>query len=148
MYSSLDPPKYHWLPIAIDGTNQHDAGYVHCTTGGTTSPDELASWWLMGGSEQWSTIYAMAQEVDFDQELVDASKVTTVDSAWATQQPLFFLCANGKAQILISGCKNRKAESPHAIVCRVCGCNSTCTTGAQHRTLKERPILSGYRWQF
>ena len=24
----------------------------------------------------------------------------------------------------------------------------TCTTGAQHRTLKERPILSGYRWQF
>ena len=26
--------------------------------------------------------------------------------------------------------------------------DSTCTTGAQHRTLKERPILSGYRWQF
>ena len=25
---------------------------------------------------------------------------------------------------------------------------TTCTTGAQHRTLKERPILSGYRWQF
>ena len=24
----------------------------------------------------------------------------------------------------------------------------TCTTGAQHRTLKERPILSVYRWQF
>ena len=24
----------------------------------------------------------------------------------------------------------------------------TCTTDAQHRTLKERPILSGYRWQF
>ena len=26
--------------------------------------------------------------------------------------------------------------------------STTCTTGAQHRTLKERPILSGYRWQF
>ena len=26
--------------------------------------------------------------------------------------------------------------------------SNTCTTGAQHRTLKERPILSGYRWQF
>ena len=26
--------------------------------------------------------------------------------------------------------------------------DSTCTTGAQHRTLEERPILSGYRWQF
>ena len=25
---------------------------------------------------------------------------------------------------------------------------NTCTTGAQHRTLEERPILSGYRWQF
>ena len=24
----------------------------------------------------------------------------------------------------------------------------TCTTGAQHRRLEERPILSGYRWQF
>ena len=30
---------------------------------------------------------------------------------------------------------------------RLRGAN-TCTTGAQHRTLKERPILSGYRWQF
>ena len=26
--------------------------------------------------------------------------------------------------------------------------SDTCTTGAQHRTLEERPILSGYRWQF
>ena len=52
---------------------------MHCTIGGTTSPDKLASWWLMGGSEQWSMIYALAQQVDFDQELVDASKVTGVD---------------------------------------------------------------------
>ena len=28
------------------------------------------------------------------------------------------------------------------------GAEDTCTTGAQHRTLKERPISSGYRWQF
>ena len=55
------------------------------------------------------------QEVDFDQELVDASKVTTVDTARATRQPLFFLCGNGKAQILLSGSKNWK------IVCWVCG---------------------------
>ena len=91
--------------------------------GGTTSLDELASWWLMGGSEQWSTIYALAQEVDFDQELVDASKVTTVDAAGATRQPLFFLCADGKALILLIGCKNWKAEYPHAIVCLVGGRN-------------------------
>ena len=75
-------PQYHWLPIAINGTNRHEAGYVHCTIGGTTSRDKLASWWLMRGSEQWSTIYALAQEVDFDQE--QASKVTTVDTAGAT----------------------------------------------------------------
>ena len=61
-------PQHHWLPIAIDGTNRHEASYVHCTIGGITSPNELASWWLMGGSEQWSTIYALAQEVDFDHE--------------------------------------------------------------------------------
>ena len=60
----------------------------------------------MGGSEQWSTIYALAQEAAFDKELVDASKVTTMDTAVATRQPLFFLCADGKAQILLSGCKN------------------------------------------
>ena len=89
---------------------------MHCTIGGTTSPDELASWWLMGGSEQWSTIYVLAQEVDFDQELVDASKVTTEDTGGATRQPLFFLCADGKAQILLSGCKNWKAE-PHTQLC-------------------------------
>ena len=29
----------------------------------------------------------------------------------------------------------------------VCGYD-TCTTGARHRTLEERPILSRYRWQF
>ena len=121
--AALTPPWYQWLPIAIDGTNRHEAGCVHCTIGGTTSHDELASWWLMGGSEQWSTIYALAEEVDFVRELVDASKVTTVDTAGATRQPLFFLCPKGNAQILLSGCRNSKAESPHAIVCWVCGRN-------------------------
>ena len=96
---------------------------MHCTIGATTTPDELASWWLMGGSGQWSTIYALAQEVDFHQELVDPKKVTTVDTVEATRQPLFFLCADGKAQILPSGCNNWKAESPLVIVCWVCGFN-------------------------
>ena len=35
----------------------------------------------------------------------------------------FFLCANGKAQILMANCKNCKAEAPQASVCWVCGCN-------------------------
>ena len=88
---SPPPPKYHWLPIAIDGNNRHEAGYVHCTIRGSTSPDEPAKWWVMGATEQWSAIYALAQGVDFDQELVAATKVTTMDTATATRQPLFLL---------------------------------------------------------
>ena len=39
--------KDHEPPIAIDGTNRHEASYMHCTIGGTTSPNKLASWWLI-----------------------------------------------------------------------------------------------------
>ena len=35
----------------------------------------------------------------------------------------FFLCADGKAHILLSGCRNWHAESPHAILCLVYGRN-------------------------
>ena len=85
------PPKYHWLPIAVDGTKRHEASYVHCTIGASTSPDELAYWWLIGGSEEWGTLYAAA--VDFDRELADASKVTVVDTAGEGCEPLFlFMC--------------------------------------------------------
>ena len=27
------------LPIAVDGTSRHEASYVHCTLGGTASPN-------------------------------------------------------------------------------------------------------------
>ena len=57
--------------------------------------------------------------MDFGEELVDASKVI----AGATRQPLFFRCVDGKAQILLRGCKSWKAESPPAIVFWVCGLN-------------------------
>ena len=99
-------PHYHWLPIAIDGTNRHEASYVQCAIGATTNLDDVTSWWLMGGSEQWSTIYAMAPKVDFDKELVDANKVTNVDTAGVTRRPLYVVCAHGEAQLLLSGCKN------------------------------------------
>ena len=62
-------PRLHWMPLAADGTSRHEASYVHCTLGGTSSPDQLASWWLLGSSEEWVTLYAAAQEVDFDQQL-------------------------------------------------------------------------------
>ena len=95
---------------------------MHCTLGGTSSPNQLASWWLLGGSEEWATSYAAAQEVDFDQQLWDVSKVVFQDSG-SDPKTLFFLCAGGKAQILRANCKNWKAEAPQALVCWVCGCN-------------------------
>ena len=51
------------MPLAVDGTSRHEASFVHCTLGATRSPDQLASWWLLGVSEEWSTLYAAAQEV-------------------------------------------------------------------------------------
>ena len=63
------------------------------------------------------------QEVDFDQQLWDASKVVFQDTSGADRETLFFLCADGKAQILMANCKNFKAEAPRAMVCWVCGRN-------------------------
>ena len=36
--------RLHWLPIAVDGTSRHEASYVHCTLGGTASPNQLSRW--------------------------------------------------------------------------------------------------------
>ena len=115
--------RLHWLPIAVDGTSRHEASYVHCTLGGTASPNQLSSWWLLGGSEKWETLYAASQEIDFDDELRKAATVSFKDTARNDRQSLFFLCADGKAQVLIAGCQNWKAKSPGATVCWVCMCN-------------------------
>ena len=66
--------RLHWLRIAVDCTSRHEALYVHCTVGGTSNPDQLSSWWLLGVCEDWATLYAAAQEVHFNQQLWDASK--------------------------------------------------------------------------
>ena len=87
-------PRLHWMPLAMDGTSRHEASFVHCTLGGTHSPGQLASWWLLGGSEEWSTLYAAAQEGDFDQHLWDASKVVFQDTSGAHRETLFLLCAD------------------------------------------------------
>ena len=112
--------RLHWLPIAVDGTSRHDASYVHCTLGGTASPNQLSSWWLLGGSEKWETFYAASQEIDFDDDLRKAATVSFKDTAGNHRQSLFFLCADGKAQVLMAGCQNWKAETPGATVCWVC----------------------------
>ena len=46
----------------------------------------------MASSEQCTTIYAVSQEVDLEWDLVDATKVTTVDNAGVTPQRLLFFC--------------------------------------------------------
>ena len=112
--------RLHWLPTAVDGTSRHEASYVHCTLGGTASPNQLSSWWLLGGSEKWETLYAASQEIDFDDELRKAATVSFKDTAGNDRQSLFFLCADGKAQVFMAGCQNWKAESPGATVCWVC----------------------------
>ena len=72
--------RLHCLPIAVDGKSRHEAWYVHCTLGGTTSTNQLSSWWLLGGSEKWETLYAASQEIDFDDELRKAATVSFKDT--------------------------------------------------------------------
>ena len=57
-------------------------------------------------------LYAATQEMDFDQQLWDASKLVFKVTNSSDRETLFFLCANGKAQILMANCKNWKAEAP------------------------------------
>ena len=82
--------RLHWLPIAVDGTWRHEAWYVHCTLGGTACPNQLSSWWLLGGSEKWETLYAASQEIDFDEELRKAATVPFKDAEGKDRQSLFF----------------------------------------------------------
>ena len=112
--------RRHWLPIAVDGTSRHEAFYVHCTLGGTASPNQLSTWWLLGDSEKSETLYAASQEIYFDDELRKAATVRFMDTGGNDRQSLFFLCADGKAQLLMAGCQNWKAESRGATVWWVC----------------------------
>ena len=78
------------MPIAVDGASRHEAWYVHCTFGGTSSPNQLATEWLLGGNEEWATLYHVAQEVDFDQQLWDGSKAVFQDTSSSDRETLFF----------------------------------------------------------
>ena len=82
--------RLHWMLIAVAGTSCHKALYVHWTLGGTSSPDQLASWWLLGDGDEWATLYTAAQEVDFDQQLCDTSKAVFQDTSGSDRETLFF----------------------------------------------------------
>ena len=83
-------------------------------------PNQLSSWWLLGGSEKWETLYAASQEIDFDDKLRKAAAVSFKNAGENNRQSLFFLREDGKAQVLMAGCQNWKAESPGATVCWLC----------------------------
>ena len=112
--------RLNWLPIAVDGASRHEASYVHCTVGGPSSPNQLSSWWLLGDSEKWETLYTASQEMDFDDKLRKAATVSCKDLGGNDRQSLFFPCAEGKAHALMAGCQNGKAKCPGATVCCAC----------------------------
>ena len=84
--------RLHWLPIVVDSTSRHEASCVHCTLGGTASPNQPSSWWLLGGSEKWETLYAASQKIDLDDELGKAATVSFKDTGGNDKQSLFFFC--------------------------------------------------------
>ena len=61
--------RLHSVPIGVDGTSRHEASCVHCTLGGTASPNQPSIWWQLGGNAKWEILYAASQEIDFDDEL-------------------------------------------------------------------------------
>ena len=89
--------RLHWLPVAVHGTSRHEAWYVHCTLGGTASPNQLSSWRLLGGSEKWETLYPASQEIDFDDKLRKAATVSFFGIGEGTiGSPFFFYGQMGK----------------------------------------------------
>ena len=105
--------RLHSLSLAVDGTSMHHAWYVHCTLGGTTSPNQLSSWWLLGGGEKWERLYAASQEIK-------PAAVSFKSTEGSDRQPFFFLCADEEACVLMAGCQNYSAKSHTAMVCLVC----------------------------
>ena len=55
--------------------------------------------------------------MDYDQQLWDASKVIFKDFSLGGGETLFFLCADGNAQLLITNFKNWKAEAAQGSGC-------------------------------
>ena len=106
--------RLHWLPIAVDGTSRHEASYVHCTLGGTASPNQLSNWWLLGGSEKCETLYATSQEIYFDDELRKAATVSFKDTEGNDRQSLFFLCADGKSASAHGGLPKLEGRIPRS----------------------------------
>jgi hypothetical protein len=129
MFECRDPPpppvmqpqanQHHWVTIGVDGTARHNTTYVHCVLGLDVHCGRQGSWWLFRGAEKWSTVYTVAQKEGFDAQLHRAANVVHTDHHGQSRKPLFFLLADGKAQVLLSGCSDFKSHT--GCVCWVCG---------------------------
>ena len=129
LFECRDPPpppvmqpqanEHHWVTIGVDGTSRHNTSYVHCVLGLDVHCGRQASWWLFRGAEKWSTVYTVAQTEGFDSQLRQAAEVVHTDRHGQRRKPLFFVLADGKAQVLLSGCTDFKSHV--GCVCWVCG---------------------------
>ena len=112
--------RHHWVTIGVDGTSRHKASYVHCVLGVDGLCSSMGSWWLFRASEKWSTVFATAQAENFDEQIEVASAVQIRERATETiRNPLFFLTADAKAQVFLSG--TGKFTKREGSVCWVCG---------------------------
>ena len=95
-------PRLQWRAIVVDGTSRHEASYIHCVLWGTSRPNQLSSWPLVGVSEHWATMHAATEGADFDQQLWDGTKVISQDTPFVVWRTMFFLSPNGMAPVLIA----------------------------------------------
>ena len=70
--------RLHLGPVCVDGTSSHEALYVDCTLGGTSSANQLSHLWALGCIEKWGTLYAPSQEIDADDKLHKAAATVTL----------------------------------------------------------------------
>ena len=108
----LGDRRLHWLPIAVHGASRQEASYVHCTLGGTASPNQLSRWLLLGRSEKWETLYAASQEMDFDDELRKGTTVSFKDTEGNERRSLFFCVQMGKRRCSWRAAKTGRQNPP------------------------------------
>ena len=115
-------PGCIYLNVAIDATSRWVGGrtHNHCTLGFTSQCSRLATWWLASGSERWGNVFTIAQELDLDAELRSLADVRILKDG-TSLSVLPFLCADGKAQVIMGGCAAFTKGGPFASVCWVCG---------------------------
>ena len=112
------------MTIGADGINWWNRGYVDCAMAGPWSgPNDLASWWLYEGSEQWAMVYRMQTECNFDAKIRAAQPLPLPHAYGVERQPWLCRRADGKAHVILAGGGSFTKKDPGAMVCHCCGKN-------------------------